>query len=503
MRGGWHVLEPGVPLVWNWHLDVLCGYLEACFRHEIRSRILIINIPPGTMKSLIISVFYPAWVWIHQPGHRFLCGSNDEKLATRDSLRMRDLVASHWYQERWGFVHKNGELLDYVKLSREQNEKGLWANTRRGHRESQGVTAKVTGKRGDTVIWDDPHDAEQTESDDQRQGVLDKWDGSWSSRLNDISDSMRILVMQRVHEADCTAHWLEIYPEAVHLSIPMRYEVDGYHYDPQKDIGRPDLADPRTEEGELLFPEKFPEEAVRSQEIVFGPYRAAGQYQQRPRPKGGGEFKREWLMHWTMPPHGGNRYIIVDPAGERKKTNTGQKRDNTAMVVVEASADQNLYVIDAYRDRLNLVERTRILFEWHRKYRPVGVGYEADGFQSDIPHIQNTQEQINYRFRVTELKSRGQRKEDRIRMLLPWFQQGKLILPRELHRTNFEGQTVDLVQQFIEKEYLPFPVGPFDDMLDVLSRVADPDMQILFPDPGNGPFKGLRTPRMRDKSTGY
>lgn len=503
MQGGWHVLEPDVPLVWNWHLDVLCAYLEALFREELPSRFLIINIPPGTMKSLIVSVFYPAWVWIHQPSHRFLCGSNEEGLATRDSLRMRQLVTSSWYQSAWGLrIDESGHKVDHVRVSKEQSEKGLWANTRRGHRESQGVGAKITGKRADTLQWDDPHDTEQTESDDQREAVRDKWKGGWSSRTNNVSTSARILVMQRIHTQDCTGLWLELYPDAVHLRIPMRFEADqGPGYDAGRDLGRPDLNDPRTEEGELLFPSMFPELAVKSQESVFGPYRTAGQYQQRPTPKGGGEFKREHLMHFRMQPRGGNRYILVDPAGERKKTNMGQKRDNTAMGVIEAGADQNFYLIDGYRDRLNLTERTKILMDWHRKYRPLGVGYEGNGFQSDIAHIRDRMEQESYRFRIVDLPANKMAKEDRIRRLLPLFEAHRIWLPESLHRTMFDGRTVDLVEQFIEREYLPFPVGAWDDFFDMLSRICDEEMNIVFPKEQTS--RRGTTPRLTDPGMGY
>lgn len=500
VRGGWHVLEPGADLVWNWHLDTLCAYLEALFRREIPP-MLIINIPPGTMKSLIVAVFYPAWCWIHDPSHRFLTGSNDEKLASRDSLRHRQLVESNWYQSKWGMQMVEGAKVDRVRVSKEQSEKTLWQNTQRGHRECQSVTGRITGKRGDTVMWDDPHDAEKTESAEQRNAVLNSWDGGWSSRLNDVSVSARILVMQRIHYQDCTAHWLKIYPEAIHLSIPMRYEGEPT-FDAGKDLGKPEFNDPRTEAGELMFPAKFPEKAVKLQEGIFGPYRAAGQYQQRPSPKGGGEFAREDLMHWKQPPRGGNRYIIVDPAGEKKKTNLGEKRDNTAMIVVECAADQNYYVIDAYRDRLNLTQRADILFQWHRHYRPLGTGYEGDGFESDGAHIRDRMERENYRFKLIELRSHGLKKEDRVRKLLPLFNEHRIYLPERLMRTNFEGVVVDLVEQFIEQEYLPFPVGAFVDMMDVLSRITDPEMKIAFPKP-QGTFRGPRAPSYTDPGAGY
>lgn len=468
VKAGWRILEPGRPLVWNWHLGTLCAYLEAVKRREIRR--LIINIPPGTMKSLIVSVFYPAWVWVGDPTHKFLCGSNESTLATRDSLKMRNLVESDWYKEYWG---------EKTKISAQQNEKTLFQNISLGHRESQGVSGKVTGKRGDTLIWDDPHDTKQTESDIQRTAVLDAWDNAWSSRMNDPDESAVIVIMQRVHHKDVAAHLLQKETQGwICLAIPMRYDSD-VTFDAGADIGKPEFNDPRTEEGELLFPARFSEKAVRDLEIDLGPYGSAGQLQQRPSPKGGGEFRREWLCHYKSTPTGGNRYIIVDPAGERKPGVKG-KRDNTAMGVIEASYDGNLYLIDGYRDRLNLTERTDILFKWHRKYKPLQTGYEQYGMQSDIAHIKSEMEKRNYRFKITELGG-SLSKEDRIRRLLPTFQNAKLWLPETLYRTTVDGKTIDLIDNFIEIEYLPFPVAVYDDFFDMLSRVEDEEMNIVYP----------------------
>lgn len=467
VKSAWHVVEPSTPLVWNWHLDTLCGYLEAVYEGRIKR--LIVNIPPGTMKSLVVSVFYEAWIWTKDPGYRFLCGSNEGTLATRDSLRMRQIIESDWYKDRWG---------EKVALSKDQAEKTLFTNTARGHRESQGIFGKVTGKRGDMLVFDDPHDAKQTESDVTRQAVLDAYDSAWSSRRNDLMNSPIILVMQRVHHRDLVDHLMKKDQGWVRLAIPMRYDPE-VTFDAGKDIGRPELNDPRNVEGELLFPEKFPEQAVKDLEIDLGPYGAAGQLGQRPSPKGGGEFQRQWLCYYRQKPINGNRYIIVDPAGERKPGQKG-KRDNTAMGVIEMCGDGNLYVLDGVRAKLNLEERTSQLFRWHREYRPLGVGYEQYGMQSDIAHIKMKMEDEGYRFRIIELGG-SLRKEDRIRRLIPLFSRGQVWLPEALHKTNTDGLPENIIERFVEDEYLPFPVGRADDFFDMLSRICDPEMEIARP----------------------
>ena len=464
VRGAWHVLEPGRELVWNWHLDTVCAYLEAV--NEGKLRRLIINIPPGTAKSLLVSVFYPAWVWAREPSHRFLCGSNEGTLATRDALRMRTLIESEWYQGYWG---------ETVRLNPNQSEKTLFQNLAQGHRESQGMLGRISGKRGDTIIADDPHDAKQSESDVQRQTVIDTWDRGWSTRSNDANLSAVILIMQRLHQKDLTGHFLSKQDQNwTCLRIPMRFEPD-YTFDPVTDIGRHDVADPRRAAGELLFPTRFSEQAVRDLETDLGAYGTAGQLQQIPAPKGGGELRREWLCRWKNQPRRGNYLILVDPAGERKPGVKGG-RDNTAMGLILVGADGNFYLIDGHRDRLNMSERADILFQWHRQYRPLTVGYERYGMQTDVAYLQDRMEREDYRFHVTELGG-SLAKEDRIRRLVPILENRRLWFPETLHRTNAAGKMVDIIDRFIEEEYLQFPVAERDDFLDMLSRIADPDLK--------------------------
>lgn len=478
IKGAWHVVEPGRDLIWNWHMSTVCGYLEAFAMRDIRR--LIIMIPPGTMKSLIASVFYEAWIWTEIPEHRFLCGSNEDTLATRDSVRMRRLVTSDWYQERWG---------DMVRITADQREKTYFENTSGGFRQSQGVRAEVSGKRGDDILWDDPHDAKSVESEAKRLAVIEGWDNAWSSRLNDPSESGILIIMQRVNVNDIVGHLLKKETQDwTLLQIPMRYEGSPT-YDAGKDIGRPELNDPRTKEGELLFPARFPEQTVIENEEDLGPYGTASQLQQRPRPKGGGELEKEWLGIYTNPdrPVTGNLYVIVDPAGERKSGVTG-KRDNTAMGLIEAAVDQNYYLVDGYRDRLNLSERAEILFDWKRQYgdRIKRVGYEQYGMQSDIVYLKEKMERDNYRFAITELAG-SLRKEDRIRRLIPIFSASRFWIPERLYKTIHIGdttKTIDIIKHFIEEEYEPFPSPPgsqVDDFLDMLSRICDKEMKVVFP----------------------
>jgi predicted phage terminase large subunit-like protein len=190
-------------------------------------------------------------------------------------------------------------------------------------------------------------------------------------------------------------------------------------------------------------------------------------------------FDREDLRFYDQQPWeirpGMNVYFLVDPANEKKKDS-----DYTAIWVLGAAEDGNIYVLDLVRDRLNLAERTDAIFRLHVKWKPVEVRYERYGLQADIQHIMYVQGLKNYRFHVREVAG-NVRKDDRIERLIPFFKEHKVWLPRTLPYTNIEGVEIDLVKSFIEDEFSTWPNSYYKDMLDALSRLAEPNMPLSFP----------------------
>ncbi len=189
-------------------------------------------------------------------------------------------------------------------------------------------------------------------------------------------------------------------------------------------------------------------------------------------------FKLEWLRYYdSLISHGLNIYLLFDPANGKKKEN-----DYTCGWVVGLGPDKKIRIIDVVRDRLNLTERTKLVFDWHRKYKPIrdGVRYESYGKDSDIQHIQAKQAEENYSFDIHAVGG-STPKPDRIKRLIPYFEQGNILLPRSHHYTNYEKKTCDLIHDFIHEEYLAFPVPIHDDMLDSLARLLDPDLQLTWP----------------------
>lgn len=210
-----------------------------------------------------------------------------------------------------------------------------------------------------------------------------------------------------------------------------------------------------------------------------GPYSYACQMLQDPVADKAMGFKEEWLQYYKTKPNtkGWNIYLLVDPAGKKKSTN-----DYTVMEVIGLAPDSNYYLLDAVRDRLNLTERTKKVFELHRKWKPKAVGYEQYGMQSDIEHIKFVQEQENYRFPIKELGG-SIAKEDRIKKLIPIYEQGRFFMPERLYFTDYQGEAKDYVSIFIENEYKTFPVSTHDDMMDCRARILEADLGAKFPSP--------------------
>lgn len=279
VRQAWHVVEPSTTFVPGWHIDAIIEHLEAVSYGQIRN--LLINVPPRHMKSLLVSVFWPAWEWARWPERRWLYSSYAASLSIRDSIICRRLIESPWYQARWGHV---------FALTGDQNAKTRFDNNRTGYRLSTSVGGSVTGEGGDRIVCDDPHKVDEVESDAVRKATIDWWDMVMSTRVNDPRTTAMVVVMQRCHQQDLSGHLLE-QRTFEHLCLPAEYESPGR----TTSIG---FVDPRTQAGELLWPERFGPKEIAQLKVSLGSYGAAGQLQQRPSPAGGGMFKRHWFRYF-------------------------------------------------------------------------------------------------------------------------------------------------------------------------------------------------------------
>lgn len=373
----WHALEPAREFKHGWHIGAIGEHLTAITENQITR--LLINVPPGFMKSMTTNVFWPAWEWgpRNRPTTRYVSASYSQDLTIRDNRRCRQLIRSETYQQRWG---------DRFQMDPSQDAKTRFDNDKTGFRIATSVGGLGTGERGDRFIIDDPHNVKDGESEAKREATILWFTETVTSRMNDPLKSAIIIIMQRVHERDVSGVIMARNLGYEHLMLPMEYEPDRVSYTrvrPSWAHGQPtevrwqplkghfkavsDMTpeevteadkrempvlkrwcqDQRTEEGEQLWPERFPEEAVARDRKAAGEYAYAGQYQQRPSPRGGAMFQRHWFQIVQAAPVGGTDVRGWDLAATPEAVNPDAAF--TAGVRVRLANDGRLYVMDVVR----------------------------------------------------------------------------------------------------------------------------------------------------------
>lgn len=288
VRYYWHILEPKTPLVEGWPLWAICEHLEAITFADIAR--LLINVPPGFMKSLLTNVFWPAWEWgpMNMPHLRYVTFSYAAHLTERDNGRFRDLVGSREYQALWKERFRLTEI-GKIKV----------ANDATGWKLATSIGGVGTGERGDRVLLDDPHNVKEAESDQVRGETVRWFQESMENRLNDLMKSAIVVDMQRLHEGDVSGAILsEEVPAGqlafCHLMIPMEYDAQRYPAD--YDGNTLGWIDPREDDGELAWSERFPTEGLAK--FKKRAFMWSGQYQQLPTPRGGGIIKAASWQVW-------------------------------------------------------------------------------------------------------------------------------------------------------------------------------------------------------------
>lgn len=283
IRQAWATCEPGTTFLDNWHIGAIADYLEAVTAGEMPR--LLINCPPRYMKSLIVSVIWPAWVWATRPDTRWVFGSYSDLLAVKHSVDRRRLISSPWFQERWG--HR-------VRLTSDQNAKAEFHNDQRGVMLATSVGGSVTGKGGNFLVLDDPHNPKQADSDLQREHALEFFRKTWSTRLDDKRHGVSVVVMQRLHFLDLSALCLELDYE--HLCLPGMAESRTTILLPRS---RQEI---RREVGEPLWRSREDVAELAQQRATLGTHAFNAQYQQRPVPRAGVIIKREWWKFYDQLP---------------------------------------------------------------------------------------------------------------------------------------------------------------------------------------------------------
>lgn len=369
--GAWKLLEPSVPFVPGWHITLLCKHLEALSLATLGERDLLINEPPGSSKSLITAVMWPAWVWTWAPWTRWLTTSYDDAIALRDAVRTRMLMRSEWYQ---------GQVSEPWSWAGDQNVKSYYLNNRTGWRVATSVNGSVTSHHAHYVLVDDPHNVNKAESDAVRATTLTTLKEVFPSRV--LPGGCRVIIGQRVHEEDATADWLEREGETIH-HIELREE---------RELPRPDEApeapcsltglphDGRETEGELLTPQRFDAATMALRAIQLGPYAYSAQYQQRPTPRAGMILNQAWFPQTPRL----DRSVVDVIAALDLNYSDAETSDWTVGMLgaVERSAVlPRLHVVDVFREHLSDERHEQAIGDWILLWKPIMVGIEKRAFE--------------------------------------------------------------------------------------------------------------------------
>ncbi len=448
----WHAVEPKRPMTQGWVMEAVCQHLEAVTNGEITR--LLINVPPGFAKSLITNVFYPAWEWgpRNLPETRYLTASYSQGLTERDNERMRQLVTSPMYQALWGDRFKPGD------------NKVEFSNNKTGFKVASSVGGTITGRRADRCIIDDPNSITEAESATVRNSTNRWLHEVLPTRVNDAEKSAIIIIQQRTHQDDASGSLLD--PERggdewCHLMVPMLYD-SGRHC--QTSIG---WEDPRTEDGELAWPERFSPVEVAKLRTKLGDYAFAGQMQQMPSPRGGAIIKSDW---WQQ-------YGPDDPIAQKMKFPPFSfvlASLDTAYTEKEENDPSALLILGVWSDPATALPQVMLMHAWQARLElhdlVVRVAGSCERYRADLLLIENkaaghsVNQEItrlyarkDFAIRFTDPTRRGE-KEARAHSITHLFEEGMVHAPN----TDWANMVID--------QAAVFPRGAHDDLVDCLTQ---------------------------------
>lgn len=336
----WHILIVAEP-VWNWHVKFICDEMqivaERVFKNEAKLYDLLINVPPGSTKTTICSIMFPAWVWTRMMAARMLSGSYAATVALDNSRKSRIIIESEKYQE----------LFPEVQFRDDQNAKGFYETTEGGDRVAVGVGGAATGRHAHFLLIDDPINPKEARSEAEIKNVSLWMKETLPTRKVDKKVSVQIVIMQRLHQEDPSGMMLkeaDATNPVRHICLPAelqdnvaparvrRFYVDG-----------------------LMDPRRMPKSVLEKEKKNLGPYGYAGQYDQSPTPLGGGMFQFEKITHQTPPVSWKRKVRYWDKAG------TKDDGAYTAGVLMGEDMEDRFWILDVVRGQWDSGEREKII----------------------------------------------------------------------------------------------------------------------------------------------
>ncbi|MBL0319815.1 MAG: phage terminase large subunit [Alphaproteobacteria bacterium] len=428
-----HTLNPGIEYQPNWHIDLIAAYLEAVTQGEIKR--LIINMPPRALKSVTVTVSWPAWLLGRNPATRIIAASYSQALSTKHSVDCRALIQSPWYRQ----------LFPDTQLSKTHNQKQKFMTSQHGFRFATSVGGTATGEGADILIIDDPLSAAQAQSATRRMRAIEWFEQTFMSRLNDKSKGAVVMVMQRLHPDDLTGYLLQKpeHPWTV-LSLPA---ICPYTHSIQQ--GRVSRL---WQEGELLQSTRESKAILDRLCAEMGSYVFSAQYLQKPLVSEGGMVDAKWFVYRSQELIDALEFDAVvqswDTAIKAVQVN------DYSVCMTWGICDLGLVLLDVARFQLEYPELKRTCLLLAGKWKPVALLIE------DTASGQSLLQDIR---RETQLACVGIRpkgdKISRLAAVTPIIEAGRVVFPKNapwLHT--------------LEQELLAFPHAKHDDQVDALSQ---------------------------------
>jgi len=331
MERFWPVLEPTTPLELNWHHGVIAQALTAHTQriltqtpkadggHEYASKDLIINVPPRTTKSMLVTVMWPVWAWTLNPSMSFLTVSYSGALATKHARLSRTILQSPEFEEAFP---------EAVTIKTDQNVKSHYENTVGGERYAIGLGGSATGSGGDVIIVDDPTNPKEAASEKERENANTNYSETVYNRTRNPKTAVRVIIMQRLHEDDLTGYLLNKSPDKYfHICFPAE----------KCDAIKPSKWAEKYENG-TFWPSRFTPALLDDYKTALGSYGYAGQMQQQPSPSEGGLLRKHWFNIYTNVNPKAIVNVYIDPA-------YGAKAQNDATALLACYEENGNYYI--------------------------------------------------------------------------------------------------------------------------------------------------------------
>ena len=423
-------LNPGAPFLPNWHIEAIAYQLEKIRTGEVTR--LIINLPPRSLKSIMVSVAFPAYLLGHNPRRKIFGISYGTDLAAKHASDFRSIVQSGWYRQAF----------PKMQISRSADSDVYTSS--RGYRKSTSVYATLTGLGGDCFIIDDPLKPIDAQSDAQRNHLNDWFSSTLSSRLDNKATGAIIVVMQRVHLNDLTGYLLEKSGGWTVLSLPAIAEAN-------EEVAIGDGKIHRRAAGEALHPEREPLAVLENLRRELGPDVFAAQYQQCPVPPGGAMIRREWLRYYDKAPERTWRTKVIQSWDTAAKD--GAQNDWSVCTTWQL-VDENFYLLDLTRGRYEYPLLRDTALALAKRFKPDSILIEDAS--TGIALAQELREVHRH---VIDPIPVHRDKVGRLYVHQAEFAAGRVLFPKG---ASFLPE--------LEAELLVFPHGRTDDQVDSISQ---------------------------------